>query len=119
MVELTKRERRLTSFPTRKISIEEARKRLSRAVASIQVTWYELEDAKLELNNAMGHIRDSYALHNTERLEKASKWVHSANKRYYERRRDLSAIKKSCYESEIPFDAVKDILEVLEECENS
>lgn len=119
MVELTKRERRLTSFPTRKITEEEARKSLSRAVANIQIAWYELEQAKLELNNAISHLRDSYSLHNTERLERASKWVHSANTRYYQRRSDLSVVKDGCYESEIPSHIVKEYTEVLEKCENS
>lgn len=119
MVELTKRERRLTSFPTRKITEEEARKSLSRAVANIQIAWYELEQAKLELNNAISHLRDSYSLHNTERLERASKWVHSANTRYYKRRSDLSVVKDGCYESEIPSYIVKEYTEVLEKCENS
>lgn len=108
MVELTKRERRNTSFPTRKITEEEARKGLKKAVLDVAIAKYELEHAKLEMTNAISHLEDGCSMYVTERLEKASKWLNSANRKYHDACQGLSLVKEGCYESEIPIEIVKE-----------
>ena len=108
MAELTKIERRLTSFPTRKITVDEAIKSISKVVEDIAVAWDEVEDAQWQFNNL---VKDStYTLYDTERIERIAKWLHSATKRYYEKLNDLEVIKIACYESEIPKSAVEKYL---------
>lgn len=105
MVELTKVERRLSSFPTRKISEEEAIRDIKKAVSLIQIAWEEVEDAQYDFNRAVED--NTYTLRDIERVLKATEWLRSATKRYYMQKDGLDIIKQACYESEIPKSAVE------------